>query len=151
MKALIDHSLLAALTFIIGIALTRTAHAARPVADPEPTVSPLATDLQALLLEANTLNTRFAAVSMSADSFCSELVNANQAASDHIDSIENLNSALSAPLTVDADVLQALEDLSAVYLSLGSEVVSFSTDLDTLNRSLDQLSIAQGISTVLRL
>ncbi len=151
MKALINHSLMSALTLIIGIALTSTALAARPVADPEPTVSPLATDLQALLSEASTLNTQFAAVSMSADSFCSELANANQAASVHINSIENLNSTLGAPLTVDADVLQALEDLSAVYLSLGSEVVRFSTDLNALNARLDQLSIAQGISTILRL
>jgi len=151
MKALINHSLLSVFALIIGIALTSPALAGKPVSDPEPTVSPLATDLQALLSEANALNTQFSAVSMPADSFCSELVNANQAASVHIDSIESLNSSLSAPLTVDADILQALEDLSAVYLSLGSEVVRFSTDLNALNASLDQLSIAQGISTILRL
>ena len=37
----------------------------------------------------------------------------NQAANAHIAGIESLNASLSAPLTLDADVLQALKDLRA--------------------------------------
>ena len=114
-------------------------------------VSPLAADLQALVAEADALNTKVTGVTMSADAFCGELLNANQAANAHLGNIENIDSSLSAPLTLDADILQALEDLSAVYVSIGTEVIRLSTDLNTLDRTLEQLSIAQGISAMLRL
>lgn len=150
MKFYMQNNLAGLLALMLGLFLFNPAFAARPAPE-EPTVSPLATDLQALLVEANALNTQFAGISMSADTFCSELVTASQASDTHIASIEALDSSLSAPLTIDVDALQALEDLSNVYVSLGSGVVGLSTGLNTLDNSLEQLNIAQGISTILRL
>jgi hypothetical protein len=145
------HTAATLLALLFGLLLFNPALAGRPVQDPEPTVSPLATDLQALVADASALNSQFAGIGMSAEAFCGELVNANQAAVAHLSSIDMVDTSLAAPLSLDADALQALEDLSAVYVSLGSEVARFSTDLNSLDRSLEQLSIAQGIALVLRL
>jgi hypothetical protein len=151
MKPSAPKNLASLLALLLGLLLLNPAFAGKPVKDPEPTVSPLATDLQALLTEASALNTRLAGISLGADNLCGELLAANQAANAQLDNIANVDASLAAPLTLDADILQALEDLSGVYVSLGSEAVRLSTDLDALTRTLDQLSIAQGISAMLRL
>ena len=151
MKPIAPKNLASLLAVLFGLLLLNPAFAARPAPEPEPTVSPLATDLQALLSEASALNTQLAGISLGADTLCGELLQANQAANAHIDNIANVEASLAAPLTLDADILQALEDLSGVYVSLGSEAVRLSSDLDALTRTVDQLSIAQGISAMLRL
>ncbi len=114
-------------------------------------VSPLASDLQALLTEASAFNTQLSGISMSADTFCAELLDANQSGNSHLQSIEVVDASLAAPLTLDADILNALENLSAVYISLGGEAMRLSTDMNLLYSTADQLSIAQGISAMLRL
>ena len=151
MKPIAPKNLASLLAVLFGLLLLNPAFAARPAPEPEPTVSPLATDLQALLSEASALNTQLAGISLGADTLCGELLQANQVANAHIDNIANVEASLAAPLTLDADILQALEDLSGVYVSLGSEAVRLSSDLDALTRTVDQLSIAQGISAMLRL
>jgi hypothetical protein len=123
--------------------------AAKPA--PAPTVSPLATDLQTLLAEANALNTQLAGINLAADNICGPLISASQSSSAHIDNIASVDSSLSAPLTLDADILTALENLSATYVSLGSEAVRISSDLNALSNAVDQLNMAEGISLVLAL
>lgn len=127
------------------------AFAARPVQDEPPAVSPLATDLQTLLTEAGELNTLLAGINLDADNLCAPLVSANQVTSTHINNIANVDSSLAAPLTLDADILTALENLSLTYVSLGNEAVRISTELNALSNSMDQLTIAEGISLVLAL
>jgi hypothetical protein len=114
-------------------------------------VSPLATDLQTLLAEANALNTQLAGINLAADNICGPLISASQSSSAHIDNIASVDSSLSAPLTLDADILTALENLSATYVSLGSEAVRISSDLNALSNAVDQLNMAEGISLVLAL
>ncbi len=114
-------------------------------------VSPTATDLQNLLVEANAFNAQLSGITMTADNFCADLLSANQSAGTLLNSIDAVDASLAAPLTLDADILQAIEDLSAVTISLGGEALRLSTDLGMLNTTVEQLSIAQGISAMLSL
>lgn len=134
---------------LIGLCLASPAFAGKPA--PAPTVSPLATSLQTLLTEANTLKTQVTGVTLAPTTLCGSLLSANKTANTHTSNIAKLDSSLAAPLLLDADILKALEDLSAVYVGLGTQVVRLSTDLNTLAATTDQLSIAQGIALTLRL
>jgi hypothetical protein len=122
-----------------------------PAAATTPTLSPLATSLQGLLAEANALKTQVTGITLTPNTLCGDLLHANQAARTHINNVASLDASLAAPLTLDADVLAALQDLSAVYIGLGSEAMGLSMDLNTLAATADQLTIAQGIAEILRL
>ncbi len=105
----------------LGLFLQTPAFAGKPAPAPAPTLSPLATSLQTLLTEANALKTRVTGITLAPNTMCGDLLAANQAANTHIKNIANLDASLAAPLTLDADILQALQDLSAVYVGLGTE------------------------------
>ncbi len=129
------------------------AYAARPVNDDPvlPEVSPLAAELQTLLTEADSLNLQLSGINLAADDICGPLVSANQSSSTHIDNIATVDGALAAPITLDADILSALENLTTTYVSIGSEAVRISTDLGALSGAVDQLNVAEGVSLVLAL
>lgn len=133
--------------------LFNVAYAGKPPADdpPPPEVSPLAAELQTLLTEANDLNLQLSGINLAADEICSPLVSANQSSSTHIDNIAVVDGSLAAPLTLDADILTALESLTTTYVNIGSEAVRISGDLGTLSNTVDQLNVAEGVSLVLAL
>jgi hypothetical protein len=147
MKSFMQRIFSGAYILIFGLFLLNPAMAGKPT----PTLSPLATSLQTLLTEANALKTQVTGITLAPSTLCGDLLHANQAARTHINNIAKLDSSLAAPITLDADVLKALEDLSAVYIGLGSETMGLSTDLNTLAATVDQLSIAQGIAEILKL
>lgn len=149
MKIRMHNLLMGWYALMVCLFLVNPAHAGKPA--PAPTVSPLATSLQTLLTEANNLNTRLTGTTLTSSTLCSSLLAANQAANTHIANIAKVDSSLAAPLLLDADVLKALEDLSAVYVSLGSQAVRLGTDVNTLSATVDQLAVAQGIGLMLRL
>jgi hypothetical protein len=151
MNVFIEKKVASLLVLILGLFLLNPGFAAKPVQDPEPTTSPLATDLQNLVTEGNALNSQLAGINLSADTLCSDLLQANRAVNAYIDSIVAVDASLSAPLTLDTDVLQALEDLSAVLVGLGSESVGLSTDLNALELTTDQITIAEGLAAMLSL
>lgn len=111
----------------------------------------LATDLQALLTEANNLKATLAATNLTADNICGPLKNASLASSTHIDNIAAVDSSLAAPLVIDTSILGSLDSLSSVYVGMGSEIVRLSTSLDGLTATVDQLNTAEGISLILSL
>ena len=116
-----------------------------------PPVSPLAEDLQALVTEGNNLTTQLSGISLTADNLCNELYSANQAANAYINSITAVNAGLSAPLTLDADILTALDNLSLVTLSLANEALALSGDLDTLALTAQMYDISDGLVAMLQL
>ena len=63
----------------------------------------LLTDLQDINTEASALQTQLAGITLSVDSVCGPLVNANQATRDLVNSIAAVNDNLAAPVSVDAD------------------------------------------------
>ncbi len=149
MKTCMHKMLSGVYALLIGLFLASPAFAGKTA--PAPTVSPLATSLQTLLTEANALKTQVTGVTLAPTTLCGSLLSANKTANTHISNIAKLDSSLAAPLLLDADILKALEDLSAVYVGLGTQVVRLSTDINTLAATTDQLSIAQGIALTLRL
>jgi hypothetical protein len=111
----------------------------------------LATDLQALLTEANSLKTKLAGTTLTADNICGPLKSAKSASSTHINNIATVNSSLASPITLDTGMLTTLDSLSSAYVGIGSEAVRLSTSLNTLSASVDQLNTAEGISLMLAL
>lgn len=140
MKLLMQNKLAGVIALVFSLLFVPAVNAA---------TSPLAIDLQALVSEGNALNTQLSGTALATDTLCSDLLSANQAANSYVDNIAAVNAGLAAPLTLDADVLQAVEDLSAVVVSLGSQALRLSTDLDTLSRTADQITIAEGLSAML--
>jgi len=111
----------------------------------------LANDLQGLLGEANVVNAQLVSTNLTADNMCSELHSINSAFDSLISATEVVNGSLSAPLSVDADSLQALDDLSAVLLSMAGNSSKLSVDLGTLNSVTDMLAISNAMSSMLQL
>ena len=140
-----------ALVLFVAMAASPLLEAKKPVPPPPPPVSPLAEDLQALVTEGNDLNTQLSGISLTADNLCDELYSANQAANAYINSITALHDGLSAPLSVDADILTALDDLSVVTLSLADEASALARDLGSLTRTAQMYDINDGLVAMLQL
>ena len=125
--------------------LINISHAGKPV------VAPLTTDLQGLLEEAATFNTQLEGITLTDSNMCNELSDAHQSAEALINSIEAVSAGITAPLSVDADSLQALDDLSSQLVTIATSSTALSSDLTSLNTTTDMLSISSGISAMLRL
>ncbi|MDH5571247.1 MAG: hypothetical protein OEY89_05735 [Gammaproteobacteria bacterium] len=108
-------------------------------------------NLNALLIEARTINTQVTDITLTTDNLCHELLSAHQAARALINNIETVNASLAGPITVDNDSMQALDDLSAVIVSLAASSTTLSSDLAALNSTGSMLVISNGISAMLRL
>ncbi len=135
-------NLAAPLLLVAALMFSHTAIAAK---------ASLLTDLQGLNTEASALQTQLAGITLSADSVCGPLVNANQATRDLVNSIAAVNDNLAAPVSVDADALTALDDLSATSLAIANESLRLSVDLNTLSTAADALTIKDGIVAMLQL
>lgn len=121
-------------------------YAAKPVS-----VSPLASDLQGLLSEAQVVDSQLAGIALTDSNMCSELLNAHQSVNTFINSIEAVNASLSSPLTVDNDSMQALDDLSAIIVGMAANSTGLSMDLTSISATADVLAISNSLSAMLRL
>lgn len=111
----------------------------------------LANDLQILLNEAQAVNTNIAGINLTSSNMCSELKSAHDAAESLINNINTVNAGLSTPLSIDTDSLQAIDDISAVILSMANNSNNLSLDLTTLNDVTEMLAISNGLTAMLRL
>jgi len=140
MRASIRNGLLATLFLLAGVGLQPgTAQAA------------LAEDLQNLVVQAQGLDTQLKAISLTADSVCGPLVQADQAASAMVASITQVNNNLAAPLQMDDETLTALETLSALNTSLANESLRLSVDLGGLSTTSQAITLKDGIVAMLQL
>jgi len=135
-------NLAAPLLLVAALMFSHTASAAK---------TSLLTDLQNLNSQATALNTQLAGINLSADSVCGPLVNASQATRDLVNSITAINDSLAAPLSVDADVLTAMDDLFVTTSGIANESLRLSVDLNTLSTAADALTIKDGIVAMLQL
>ncbi len=136
--------LTATLLLMAALIFSHNAAAGRP----QPS---LLTELQDLNTQAATLNTQLAGISLSADSVCGPLLSANQAARDMVNSIAVVNDGLTAPLSVDTEVLNALDDLFVTGLAIANETLRLSVDLNTLSTTTQAITIKDGIVAMLQL
>lgn len=113
--------------------------------------SVLSTDLQNLLVEAKTINAEIEGTALTSENMCSDLLSINKSSEAFIANIESVSASLSSPLSIDADSLQAMDDLSAEFVSMSSNGTALSLDLTALNTTTDILAISNGMSAMLRL
>lgn len=146
MKASFIRNIIAAISVLMISSVLSAAYGAKPVA-----VAPLAEDIQALLTEAQSLDAQIAGINLTDENLCSELLTAHQSADALVNNIESVNAGLSSPLSIDADSLQALDDLSSVVVNIGSSSTGLSLDVASLNTTTDMLKISSGITSMLRL
>ncbi|UPT78362.1 hypothetical protein MN086_04255 [Sulfurovum sp. XGS-02] len=108
-------------------------------------------DLQGLVLQSETFRSELSTLELNASSVCAPLVQMNQKARDMVNAITAVDENLSAPLQIDADSLNALEQLSATNLSLANESLRLSLDLQQLDNTASELTIKDGITSMLQL
>lgn len=113
--------------------------------------SVLSTDLQNLLVEAKSVNTQISGTTLTSENLCSELSDINKSSDTLIQNIESVSAGLSAPLSIDAESLQAINDLSVEFKNMASNSTALSTDLTAINSVTEMLAISNGLSAMLRL
>lgn len=111
----------------------------------------LSTDLQGLLIEAKSVNTQINGTTLTSEGMCSDLLSINKSSETLIKNIETVTASLSSPLSIDTDSLQALDDLSAEFVSMSTNSTALSLDLTALNTTTDMLAISNAMSAMLRL
>ena len=113
--------------------------------------SPLSSDLQNLLSEAQATDAQLAAITLTDSNMCSELLSAHQSVDALINNIESINANLDTAISIDNDSLQALDDLSTVLVSMANSSAALSLDLTLLNSTTDMFAISNGLTAMLRL
>lgn len=116
-----------------------------------PAAAALKEDLQNLAVQSETFRSELSTLELNASSVCAPLVQANQKARDMVNAISAVDDNLSAPLQVDAEILDALELLSVTNLGLANEALRLSLDLQQLNNTASVLTIKDGITSMLQL
>lgn len=141
MMSLLNYRRILAAIFVVGSMLFQSL----------PAQATLATDLQALNAQAVALKDYLTATQLSENSVCGPLVEANQQARALVNRVTLLDAGLSAPLTVDADTLAALDQLSFTSLALANEAMRLSLDLGTLSNIAQAITLKDGIVAMLQL
>lgn len=111
----------------------------------------LSTDLQALLSQGNNLQLQMSSTQLTADNMCNELLNLNRSSNSIIDNIALLDQSLLAPISIDADSLTALSDLSTLSLALANEAQFLSLDISAISTTANMVEISDGLNAMLQL
>lgn len=111
----------------------------------------LNTELQSVLIEAQSVNTQISAITLNADNMCSELKQAHDSANTLITQIENVTAGINAAFSVDVESLQSLDDISNVFVNMSSASTALSLNITALNSTTDMLRISNAMSSMLRL
>lgn len=110
----------------------------------------LSTDLQSLVTQGNDINIQLSAMSLTKDNTCSELGAAVTSVNAFITSINTVSGTIS-PLSVDADSLNALDDLATLSMNISSMLPVLSADLTALNLTSDMADIVAAMDAMLKL
>jgi len=121
------------------------------VAVPRPAAASLATDLQALVVQGGELDSQLSGISLTSSNSCGELGAAVASVEALIAGIDGVSGGLSAPLSLDAANLTALDDLSLVTANLAAQLPVLSGQLGTLALTEDRVDIQAALSAMLRL
>lgn len=113
--------------------------------------SPLATDLQALVTQANSINTLLSGMSLNSDNSCSELGNAIATVESMTSSVEAVSGGLSAPVSMDLDVLKALDNLSLTSAGISASLPLLSADITSISTVSSQADIQASLDAMLKL
>jgi len=120
-------------------------------AAPKPAAASLATDLQALVVQGGELDSQLSGISLTSSNSCGELGAAVASVEALIAGIDGVSGGLTAPLSLDADSLAGLDDLSLVTANLAAQLPVLSGQLGTLAPTEDMVDIQSALSAMLRL
>lgn len=113
--------------------------------------SALATDLQALVTQANSINTLLSDMSLNSDNSCTELGNAIASVETMTSSVDVVSSGLAAPVSMDLDVLNALDNLTITSASISASLPLLSTDIISISTVSSQADIQASLDAMLKL
>lgn len=111
----------------------------------------LTTDLQGLVSQGNSLDTKLSAFSFDQGDDCSKLGTLNTSVEEYIGSIEAVYAQLSAPLSLTQEDLTSLDDLSTISRSMAEESVRIAMELNSIESVADLFEYRAGLSAMLRL
>jgi len=113
--------------------------------------SALTTDLQALVAQGNEINTQLSAISLTTDNSCTELGSASASVKTFTADIVAVSGSLTASLSVEADSLTALDDLSLVSTHMASMLAVLSGDVSTISLNSELADIQAALDAMLKL
>lgn len=116
-----------------------------------PAQASLTTDLQARVSDLSALNNQLAGITIDGSGSCSELGTLNTSVANYIGSLEMLTGQLTAPLTLTADDLTSLDDLSNLARAMANETVRLSWEMRDFEDVQELIEYRTGLSAMLRL
>ncbi len=143
--------LLASSVFFVFFLFLSTAFAARPAPDPEPTLSPLATDLAALVSQGQAVDAQLAGIDLTAGNSCTELGAAGTSIGDWLAAMETVYAGITTSFSVDVESLTSLDELSNLAVTIAARVQGFSLDLNSISTSADLVEYDASLAAILSL
>jgi hypothetical protein len=116
-----------------------------------PARATLSSDLHNLVTGLDGFNTQLASISIDGSGSCSQLGTLNTSLEDYTASIDMLTGQLTAPLSLTADDMTSLDDLSGLSRSLAGEALRLSWELRDIEDVKDLMEYRNGLSAMLRL
>ncbi|MEN8205983.1 MAG: hypothetical protein ABFS24_08220 [Pseudomonadota bacterium] len=113
--------------------------------------SVLSDNLRNLVTQAGGLDGQIAQINLTAEDTCGGIQAAHRSALDLLANLENQNAVLAPPITLDQNILQALDDLSQVVTSMANRTTGLSVSLGLLDATADKLLISSSMTAMLRL
>ncbi len=111
----------------------------------------LTQDLANLVSNAETLDFQLSNTSLTTNNSCAELSTANASITELSNSIELLNTSLSAPLSLTTEDLNSLDDLSNLSRSIASSIQSMSMDVNNLSMTAELFEYQASLAAMLQL
>ncbi|MEW6288920.1 MAG: hypothetical protein AB1545_03590 [Thermodesulfobacteriota bacterium] len=116
-----------------------------------PARASLTSDLQSLLAQGTALNTELSTITVGDGNTCTKLGTLNTSIEDYLAGIEMVYSQLAAPLTLTADDLTSLDDLSNLTQNMSAEAVRLSWELRSIESAAELFEYRSALSAMLRL
>lgn len=118
---------------------------------PAPALSPLATDLSALVTQGQSVDDQVAGIALTPQNSCTELGLASTSMADWLAAMESVYAGLTSTFSVDVESLDALDQLSSLNLSIASNVQSLSQDLNSISNVVELVEYETSLAAILSL
>lgn len=113
--------------------------------------SQLSSDLSALVIQGQAIDTQLAGVSLTTDNSCSELKLASTSIADWLAAIDSVYNGMTTPLSVDEASLTSLDDLSNLSVTIAGRIYGFSQDLNSIAAVAELIEYDASLAAILRL
>ena len=111
----------------------------------------LTTDLQTLKTDLEQINSELVAFTFNQQNSCTQLGTLNTTIEDYMDSMEMVYQQMTAPLSITAEDMTSLDDLTTLSVNMAGEAVRLSWELRTLDDVADLFEYRTALSAMLRL